>query len=925
MKLLVIEDSPDDALFVVRALRSGGEALDWERVDSAAALIAAVRRQEWDVITCDWVMPGFGALAALDILRQEQVDAPIIIVTGEVGEEFAVTAMRAGAHDFVSKHRLARLRPAVDRELRETEVRRARQRAERDLHESEDRYRDLVEHSHDLICTHDLQGRILSVNPAPARMLDYTPGELLTMNLADILAPAARERLPEYFATLGRDRIATGVMAIQTRSGQRRLWEYTNTLRTEGVSVPIVRGMAHDVTERRRAEVLLRKSEEHFRALTEHALDLVLILEPDSTIRYASPSHEKVLGFSAEELAGQLAFDFVHPDDRAHVWARFAETMASHAVGASVQYRLRCKDGSWTVAEAVAKNLVDDPIVGGILVTARDIGERVRAAETLRSVQRASEERFRAMVEDAHDAVLLMADDGRILYASPGIVRVLGYAPDDVVGRFGLALVAPDDKPRMQAAFESMLRHPGQPATAEMRLRHRDGSVRWIEAAGRSALDNPSVRGVVLNLRDVTGRERAAALLRKQVRQQEALVALGQIVLAAPPLSVVFDAAARHAAETLEIELSVVVELLHDGETLLSRAGVGWAAGLVGHTTVGVGTASHAGYTLHTGAPVVLSDLRTETRFAIPPVLRAHDVVSGLSVPVVSRERPFGALCVYSRRPRTFSRDEVSLLRGLGNTIAAAIQQDRIALALEGRVQDRTAQLEAANRELEAFSYSVSHDLRAPLRAIDGFGRLLLEDCAARLGEQGRAHLAHIRGSTARMQELIDGLLDLAQVSRGAVAWTAVDLSALAAAVAADLHDPARTVDVIIATDLRAHGDQRLLRVVLQNLLGNAWKYTSKQARGRIEFGAATIDGGPSYFVRDDGAGFDPRYAARLFVAFQRLHDPAEFEGAGIGLATVQRIIHRHGGRVWAAGAPGQGATFFFTLGAPPPDASGVG
>lgn len=238
---------------------------------------------------------------------------------------------------------------------------------------------------------------------------------------------------------------------------------------------------------------------------------------------------------------------------------------------------------------------------------------------------------------------------------------------------------------------------------------------------------------------------------------------------------------------------------------------------------------------------------------------------------------------------------------------------------LERRTAALTAaneNLQALNRELEAFSYSVSHDLRAPLRAIDGYGQALIEDFADKLGEEGNNHLARIRSATQRMALMIDELLKLARISRGELEYQAVDLSAMARSVVAELREtaPERRVECVVADGIVAHGDARLLRTVLENLLGNAWKFTGKKAQARIEFGAALRDGEPVFFVRDDGAGFDMAYANKLFGAFQRLHAEAEFPGVGIGLAIVQRVILRHGGRVWAQGATGKGATFSFTL-----------
>lgn len=236
--------------------------------------------------------------------------------------------------------------------------------------------------------------------------------------------------------------------------------------------------------------------------------------------------------------------------------------------------------------------------------------------------------------------------------------------------------------------------------------------------------------------------------------------------------------------------------------------------------------------------------------------------------------------------------------------------------SLEARVAERTRELSNANKELESFSYSVSHDLRSPLRTIDGFSLALLEDCGERLDELGKGHLQRIRSAAQRMGLLIDDLLNLSRVSRAQLSVQTFDLSAVVSAVAQELQAThlERTVDWRVQPQVSATGDARLLKVVMENLLNNAWKFTSKRGAACIEFGVTEKQGSPAYFVKDDGAGFDPAYADRLFGAFQRLHGVADFPGTGIGLATVQRVIRRHGGQVWAESAVGQGATFYFTL-----------
>jgi signal transduction histidine kinase len=236
-------------------------------------------------------------------------------------------------------------------------------------------------------------------------------------------------------------------------------------------------------------------------------------------------------------------------------------------------------------------------------------------------------------------------------------------------------------------------------------------------------------------------------------------------------------------------------------------------------------------------------------------------------------------------------------------------------------LEDANRELEGANRELEAFSYSVSHDLRAPLRTIDGFSQILQEDYEAVLDEEGLDYLGRVRAASGHMAMLIDDLLDLSRVSRRPLRREPVDLASLATEIIEGLRaaEPERNVEFVAGGDIKAYGDVSLLKVALENLLGNAWKFTEREGEARIEFGVDRRPRsgllGPVYFVRDNGAGFDQAYSDKLFGAFQRLHGQDEFEGTGIGLATVARIIHRHGGRVWAEGEVGEGATFYFTLG----------
>ncbi len=304
---------------------------------------------------------------------------------------------------------------------------------------------------------------------------------------------------------------------------------------------------------------------------------------------------------------------------------------------------------------------------------------------------------------------------------------------------------------------------------------------------------------------------------------------------------------------------------------------------------------------------------------ALRPLVARLNVHSFAVVPIRARGAIIGTLSMVRSGPgRGYTSDDLTLLQDMADRAGLAIETARLYDDLERRVRLRTADLEIVNKELEAFSYSVSHDLRAPLRAIDGFSQALLADHAGQLDEDGRGYLERVRGAAQRMAQLIDDLLSLSKITRAQLKRERVDLTEVAQKILTELgsRDPERKVATRVAEGLVVQADPRLLTVMLENLLGNAWKFTSKQSAASIEVGTELRGNETVYLVRDNGAGFAMEHATKLFAPFQRLHAASDFEGTGIGLATVYRVVTRHGGRVWAEAEPGQGATFFFTLGA---------
>ncbi len=665
--------------------------------------------------------------------------------------------------------------------------------------------------------------------------------------------------------------------------------------------------LRNTIAEVSEAEAKLRE----LAAAVESARDAIVITTLKGKVKSWNGGTQNLLGYTAAEMLGQSVRRLIPEERQAEYEVLLHRLCQGESVG-TFDTSLRGKDGrrlqislSLSPVRDASGNIISISAIG------RDLTELRRAAAALQE----SEHRFRALADAAPLMVWMTDTAQRRTWVNRSWLSFTGRTLNQELGDGWADSIHAEDRPLCLQRFGAAIEQR-QPLTLEYRLRRHDGQYRWIfdQAVPHFAADGTFL-GYLGSGMDVTERKQAEEALGHKFEQLRTT----QLALREQNEQL---AASRRA---LELERSRYRELFDSapvGYIITTREGT-------------IQEVNHAAAALMEELPDFLVGfplarlLAREDRpafFANVARLTAREtaVIQNWEASIRPRGRPPITVSL-SANLVLDGTGQLSGLRWLVRDISERKRAEqkilRLNSILEQRVRERTQALEAANRELEAFSYSVSHDLKAPLRSINGFSKALLEEYGHKLDDQGLKYLNYAHQAALRMSRLVDDLIKLSRASRGELHRQNIDLSQLAGSVLADLQrrEPDRAIDLQIAPGLVARGDEGLLRIAMENLLGNAWKFTTGKPRPTIEVGATESDGVHWFFVRDNGAGFNMANADRLFGVFQRLHAQDEFPGTGIGLATVRRIFNRHGGEVRAEAKINEGATFYFRL----PDGNG--
>jgi PAS domain S-box-containing protein len=683
------------------------------------------------------------------------------------------------------------------------------------------------------------------------------------------------------------------------------------------LNVELEQRVVERTAELARAKELLQEKEERLRLIIDTALDGVITIDSQGMVTGWSRQAEAMFGWQAVEILGQRLSETIIPtryrDAHERGLKQFLATHEGPLLNRRIEVTALYRDGrEFPVELAITPIRLGSDFIFSAFV--RDITERKRVQAEL--------ERQRSELQlmfDTVPAIIFYKDlQHRLLRINEASARCLGMPKEKVEGRTDKELGSPHAE--QYCRDEEEIIRTGQPKLGVVEPVETANGTRWLQTDKLPHRDSAGkVAGVIGFALDITERRESERKLREQLDRLDLLHRITRAIGERQDLQSIFQVVIRSLEDNLPLDFGCIL-LCDPTAEALTVVRVGVRSGPIAEqlsiseqTRIAV---EQYGLLKCVDGQLVYEPDITQLSAPLAQRLANGGLRSVVAAPLIVGGKVFGVLLAARKESGSFSSRDREFLRQLSEHVGLAANQAQLYATLAERVRERTAELEAANKELEAFSYSVSHDLRAPLRAVSGFSSIVLQQFSSQVPLDAQRFLKEINASANEMARLIDGLLEFSRLSRQTVSRQSVNVSALVRDVLSELRKEQRDrqIEIQIGEFPDCIGDPLLLKQVFVNLLSNAIKFTRHKDRAGIEVGWREQDSESVYFVRDNGAGFDMRYADKLFGVFQRLHRNDEFEGTGVGLSIVQRIIHRHGGRIWAEGEVNKGATFYFTL-----------
>ena len=731
----------------------------------------------------------------------------------------------------------------------------------------------LIDISFDAIFVWELDGKIIFWNEGAKDLYGFAADEAIGKVSHDLLQTKHSRGIDFFKNRLRQATIWRGELKHVTKDGKSIIVESRQRLVENADARMLVVETNRDITERKQAE----QRDAMLASIVNSSEDAIIGKTLSGIITSWNNSAERIFGYTTNEMIGESIMKII-PD---HLKREELEILERLKKGQPIKHfetQRISKEGKLLdvfMTISPIKNSVGE--ITGISNIARDITERKKADEKINQLNKEiekSEKKFRGLIENSYDMVGIVNEKSEILYRSPSATRMTGWSDEEIKKINRIELMHPDDVGAFMQTTLQVLANPGKPFPLRFRSRHKDGHYIWIEGTSTNMLHDESIKGIVANFRDITQAKEAEEKLMKSEKIYRTIAS--------------------------SIPGSVIVLIDHDYRYLLVEGDMLEKFGYVKEDLLGK------------RAEEVLPNERFETM--LPLFKRVFegeafsDEINRAGYDIIRRFVPLKDENNFVYAAMIVSID----ITELKNAQQQILELNR---GLEEKIIERTEELRKTNEELESFSYSVSHDLRSPLRAVGGFAKILEEEYHNVLDDEGKRLLTVVRENAKKMGLLIDDLLSFSRLGRKEIHKTKVDMKTLAENIADEFKSSLNGKVEIKISDLHsAMADSALINQALMNLISNAVKYSSEKEKSVIEIISEKQNGEIIFSVSDNGIGFDMQYAPKLFGVFQRLHSDEKFEGTGVGLAIVHRIIMRHGGRVWATGKPGEGATFYFSL-----------